>query len=340
MKKKLTAIILACALTLCLAACGSAAPAATATPAAAPTDAAAATAAPEAQSFTVGILQQLEHPALDAATEGFKTALTDLLGDAVTFEYDNAQNDQNNCVTIANKFVTEQVDLIMANATTALQSAASATGDIPIVGTSITDYVSAGVLLGDNDAPGGNVTGASDLAPLDKQAELLCEICPDAKTVGIIYCSGEPNSVFQADKMAGFLEGKGLTVKRFTVADSNEIQAVLSSAVEEIDVLYIPTDNTMADNMELVKNLTVPAKLPVICGEENMCKNGGLATLSISYFDMGYAAGQLAASILLGEADPATSPIVYCADATREFNSEVAEAIGWTIPEGMTAIAD
>ena len=336
MKKKLTAIVLACAMTLCLAGCGAAAPAATAAPTASPT--AAATAAPEAGSFTVGILQQLEHPALDAATEGFKTALTDILGDAVTFEYDNAQNDAGNCVTIANKFVTEGVDLIMANATTALQSAASATGDIPIVGTSITDYVSAGVLLGDNDAPGGNVTGASDLAPLDQQADLLCELCPDAKTVGILYCSGEANSVFQAEKMTGLLEDRGLAVKGFTVADSNEIQAVLSAAVEEIDALYIPTDNTMADNIELVKNLTVPARIPVICGEENMCKGGGLATLSISYFDMGYAAGELAASILKGEADPATSPIVYCSEVTREYNPQVAEAIGWTIPDGLTAI--
>lgn len=336
MKKKFAAIIAACAMTLSLAACGTAAPAATNAPTTAPT--AAATEAPVAQTFTVGILQQLEHPALDAATEGFKAALTDILGDAVTFEYDNAQNDQGNCVTIANKFVTEGVDLIMANATTALQSAASATGDIPVVGTSITDYASAGVLLGDNDAPGGNVTGASDLAPLDQQAELLCELCPDAKTVGIIYCSGEANSVFQAEKMTGYLEAKGLTVKSYTVADSNEIQAVLSAAVEEIDALYIPTDNTMADNMELVKNMTVPAGLPVICGEENMCKTGGLATLSISYFDMGYAAGELAASILKGEADPATSPIVYCATATREYNAEVAEAIGWTIPEGIAAI--
>jgi putative ABC transport system substrate-binding protein len=206
------------------------------------------------------------------------------------------------------------------------------------VGTSITDYISAGVLVGDNDAPGGNVTGASDLAPIDQQVELLTTLCPDAKTVGIVYCSSEPNSVFQAEKAQGYMEDAGLTVNVYTVADSNEIQSVVTKAVEEVDAIYIPTDNTMADNMELVKNLTVPAKIPVICGEENMCSVGGLATLSISYYDMGYAAGEMAYSILIGEADPATTPIAYVSDVTMEYNPEIAELIGWTIPDGIKAI--
>lgn len=333
--KKLTSIVLAAVMLLCLAACG--APAVTESPD--PVNTTDVSTPPEGETvYKVGIIQQLEHQALDAATEGFKAALTEKLGDNVEYDYQNAQNDSNNCTTIANKFVTDGVDLIMANATTALQASASATADIPIVGTSITDYITAGVLQGDNDAPGGNVTGASDLAPIDQQIELLLELCPEAETVGILYCSGEPNSVYQAEKATEYLEAAGVQVKEYTVADSNEIQTVLSGAVEEIDALYIPTDNTLADNMELVKNITVPVNCPVVTGEENMCGVGGLATLSISYYDMGYAAGELAYSILTGEADPASSPIVYVSDVTRKYNPEVAELIGWTIPEGIEAI--
>ncbi len=318
MKKRLASFILSATMVLGLAACGE---------------------APSGDEvYTVGIIQQVEHQALDAATEGFKDALTNILGDKVKFEYDNAQNDQNNCITIANKYVSGKVDLIMANATIALQSAAAATNDIPIVGTSITDYITAGVLIGDNDAPGGNVTGASDLAPIDQQVALLLELCPDVKTVGVLYCSNEPNSKYQADKATEFMRDAGLEVIEYTISDSNDIQAVVSNAVERVDVIYIPTDNTVADNIELVKNITIPAGIPSICGEENMCSNGGLATLSISYYDMGYAAGELAADILTGKAEPATSPIVYVSNTTRKYNAEVAELLDWKIPEGIEAI--
>lgn len=317
MKKKISALVLSATMVLSLAACGE---------------------KPAEDVYTVGIIQQLEHQALDSATEGFKAALTDILGDKVHFEYDCAQNDQNNCITIANKYVSENVDLIMANGTTALQSASSATSVIPIVGTSITDYITAGVLIGDNDAPGGNVTGSSDLAPIDQQIDLLIELCPDAKVVGILYCSNEANSKYQAEKATEFLESAGIEVKEYTISDSNDIQAVLSSAVEQVDAIYIPTDNTLADNIELVKNITVPARIPVISGEENMCASGCLATLSISYFEVGYLAGELAADILTGEADPATSPIVYVPNTTRKYNPEVAELLGWAIPDGIEAI--
>lgn len=318
MKKKLASLVLSATMVLSLAACGQ---------------------APSGDDvYTVGIIQQLEHQALDAATEGFKDALTEILGDKVTFEYDNAQNDQNNCTTIANKYVSGNVDLIMANGTTALQSAAAATSDIPIVGTSITDYITAGVLVGDNDAPGGNVTGASDLAPIDQQIALLLELCPDAKTVGVLYCSSEPNSKYQADKATEQLVAADIEVKEYTISDSNDIQAVVSSAVEQVDAIYIPTDNTVADNMGLVKNITIPAGIPTICGEENMCSKGGLATLSISYYDMGHAAGELAANILTGKAEPASSPIVYVSKVTRKYNAEVAELLDWEIPEGIEAI--
>lgn len=325
--KKILATILVLALVLSLAACGNA-PAKSESPE--PQE--------KAETFKVGILQQLEHPALDAATEGFKQALTDRLGDRVSFDFVSAQNDINNCTTIANKFVSDKVGLIMANATSALQAAASATGEIPVVGVSITDYESAGVLKGDPSAPGGNVTGASDLAPLDLQAKLLVEVVPEAKTVGIVYCSSEANSIYQAETIKVHFEELGLKVKNFTVADSNEIQPVVTAAVEEVDALYIPTDNTMADNMELVKNITLNAKIPVISGEENACKNGGLVTLSISYFDMGYKAGELAADILEGKAEPATSPIVYCTEVERKFNPEVKEALGIELPADISPI--
>lgn len=321
--KKLTALALAGVMTLSLAAC-------------APGDGASGGAADG--KYKIGILQQLEHQALDAATEGFKAAVEELLGkDNVEFDYKNAQNDSNNCTTIAGKFVADKVDLIMANATTALQTSASATKDIPVVGTSVTDYKTAGV-VDSNDAPGRNVTGASDLAPIDQQIDLLIELAPNAKTVGIVYCSAEPNSLFQAEKAQVAMEGKGITVKTYTVADSNEIQSVVTKAVGEIDAMYIPTDNTMADNMELVKNITVPKKLPVFCGEENMCKNGGLATLSISYYDVGYTAGKMAVEILKDGKKPGDMPIQFVPDVVKKYNAEVAEAIGITIPEGLTPI--
>ncbi len=286
--------------------------------------------------YKVGIIQQLEHPALDLATEGFQAALKDLLGDEVEFDYQNAQNDPTNCVSICTKFVNDKVDLIMANATTALQSAAQSTDSIPIVGTSITDYVSAGVAES-NDKPGRNITGASDLAPIDQQIDLLVKLVPEAKTVGIIYCSSEANSIYQADLAKECLEGKGITVNIYTVADSNEIQAVATKAVGEVDALYIPTDNTLADNMEIIKNLTVPAKLPVICGEENMCSKGGLATLSIDYYELGYTAGKMAYRILVEGEDPATMAIEY-GGVTLKYNKEIADEIGITIPDGMTPI--
>ena len=288
--------------------------------------------------YKIGIVQQLEHQALDEATKGFKQALIDKLGeDKVTFDYQNAQGEQTNCATIATKFVNGGVDLIMANATIALQSAAAATSTIPVIGTSITDYLTAGV-VDSNDKPGRNVTGASDLAPIDKQIELLQQVCPDAKKVGILYCSAEPNSVFQADKAEEYLKAANIEVTRYTVADSNEIQAVVTKAVAEVDAIYIPTDNTLADSMGAVKNVTLPAKMPVITGEENMCKSGGLATLSISYYDMGYSAGEMAVEILTQGKKPADMAIRYSTNVTQKYNKEVADAIGWTMPEGLTAI--
>lgn len=282
----------------------------------------------EGIAFHVGVIQLVEHPALDAATKGFEEGLQEALeadGYTVEFDYQNAQGEQANCATIATKFVNDKDDLIMANATPALQAVAAATGDIPIVGTSVTDYESAGVVKS-NDAPGTNVTGASDFAPIDEQIALLQKLVPDAKEVGILYCSSEANSKFQVDLAAKTLDEAGIGYKEYTVADSNEIQSVVTNAIANSDCLYIPTDNTIADNMSIVKNAAWPEKLPVICGEENMCKNGGLATLSIDYYELGKAAAEQAYDILVNGKNPAEMPVVY-GGITGEYNPETVEAI-------------
>ena len=292
----------------------------------------------DAKAYTVGILQLVEHPALDAATQGFQDKLTELLGDSVTFDLQNAQGESTNCTTIATKFVSDDVDLIMANATLALQAAAAATGDIPVIGTSITDFKTAGV-VDSNEAPGRNVTGISDLAPIDEQIKLLQQVCPDAKKVAIVYCSAEPNSIFQAEQAKQYLTEAGIESKEYTAADSNEIQAVITSAVGDCDTVFIPTDNTMASNMEIIKNVTVPAGIPVIAGEEGMCASGGLATLSISFYELGLKAGEMAYEILVNGADPATTPIGFVSDnIVPKYNAEIAAALGMTLPEGFEAI--
>ncbi len=297
--------------------------------------------APGGDAYRVGIVQQLEHPALDAATQGFQDKLTELLGeDGVAFDYKNAQGEQTNCTTIATKFVSDGVDLIMANATTALQSAAAATGDIPIVGTSVTDYVTAGVVES-NEAPGRNVTGASDLAPIDRQIAMLLELVPDAQKVGIIYCSAEPNSIYQSELAQAELDKAGVAWAEYTAADSNEVQSIVTKAVSECDVLYVPTDNTMANNTEIIKNIAVPAGIPVIAGEEGMCAGCGVATLSISYYDLGVKAAEMAYEIMVNGASPAEMPIEYVSDGiTEKYNKEIAEALNIAIPEGMVAIGE
>lgn len=292
----------------------------------------------EKDVYKIGICQQMEHQALDSATEGFQDALIEKLGkEKVEFDYQNAQGEQTNCASIATKFVNSNVDLIMANGTTSLQACAAATADIPVVGTSVTDYVTAGVAES-NDAPGRNVTGTSDLAPVDKQIELLLELVPDAKKAGILYCSSEANSVYQAEKAEEALKAENMEVERYTVADSNDIQQVVTKMSDSCDVIYIPTDNTIANNMEGVKNITVPAGIPVICGEENMCAVGGLATLSISYYNIGYNAGLMAYEILVNGKNPADMPIQYADEVTVKYNADVAAALGMKMPEDMVAI--
>ncbi len=290
-------------------------------------------------SYTIGICQQLEHPALDEATKGFQAAVEEKLGkDNVKFDLQNAQGEAANCSTIAAGFVASDVDLIMANATGSLQASAAATADIPIVATSVTDYATALDISDWTGSTGKNITGTSDLAPLEQQAAMIKEIVPDAKMVGLLYCSNEPNSIYQINKVKEELAKMSIECKEYSAADSNEIQAVVSNAVKECDVLYIPTDNTMANNTEIVNNIATPAKIPVIAGEEGICKGCGVATLSISYYDIGYRAGEMAAEILKDGKDPKDMPIETAKEFKKLYNPTIAQALSITIPEGYDAI--
>ncbi len=291
-----------------------------------------------ADTYSIGICQLVQHEALDAATKGFKDALTEKLGDKVEFDEQNASGEKTNCTTIVSQFVNSNVDLIMANATDPLVAAASATEDIPIVGTSITDYATALQIDNWNGTTGMNVTGTADLAPLDEQAAMIKELYPDKKTVGIIYCSNEANSKYQADIVKTELEKLGYTVKVYTFVDTNDVTSVTQKAVDDSDVLYIPTDNTAASNTEAINNITEPAKIPVFAGEEGICKGCGVATLSISYYDIGYRAGQMAYKILNDGEKPEKMPIEYSTDLTKKYVAKRAEALNLTIPEDYEEI--
>lgn len=336
MKKKLLALALTAVMALSLAACGGGN---TDTTTPDTSDEGAGTPG-DGQTYTVGIVQQVQHEALDAATQGFQDALTELLGDSVTIDPQNASGDSANCTTIANNFVSQGVDLIMANGTTALQAAASATQTIPILGTSITEYGVALGIDGFDGTTGFNVSGTSDLAPLDQQAEMLHTWFPGAKTVGLLYCSSEPNSQYQVDTVQGYLEDMGYTCTQYSFSDSNDLSAVATTACAESDVLYVPTDNTAANNAELIGNIALDAQTPIIAGEEGICKGCGVATLTISYYDIGYKTGEMAYEILVNGADPATMPIEYAPQFTPKYNPTMCEALGLTPPDGYEAIAE
>lgn len=290
--------------------------------------------------YNIGICQLVEHPALDEATRGFQEALTELLGaEHVNFDFQNAQGEQTNCATIVNQFVTNNVDLILANATPPLQAAAAATNTIPILGTSITDYATALDISDWTGATGTNISGTSDLAPIDEQENMLVELFPDVQKVGILYCSAEANSKYQADLFIASLEEDGIAYEVFTASDSNEIQSVVTRACESCDVLYIPTDNTMASSTELINNIALPAEVPIIAGEEGICAVCGVATLSISYYDIGYSAGMLAYEILVNGAEVSTMPIMYAPNVTKEYNASICEQLGINVPSDYVAIA-
>lgn len=290
--------------------------------------------------YTVGICQLVQHEALDAATQGFMDALTEELGDQVTFDVQNAQGDSNTCSTIINSFVSSNTDLILANATPALQAAAAGTNEIPILGTSVTEYGVALDIDNFNGIVGGNISGTSDLAPLDGQADMLAELFPDAKTVGLLYCSAEANSQYQVDTIKAFLEEKGYSCEYYSFSDSNDISAVTTNATASVDVIYIPTDNTAASNAELINNICLPAGIPIVAGEEGICAGCGVATLSISYYDIGVATGKMAAKILAEGADISTMPIEYAPTFTKKYNAANCEALNVTIPDDYVAIEE
>ena len=332
MKKKFLALALTAVMALSLAACGGDTQS---------TDTDADTSGDESasgsQTYTVGIIQQVQHEALDAATQGFQDALTELLGDSVTIDPQNASGDTANCTTIANNFVSQGVDLIMANGTTALQAAATGTSTIPILGTSITEYGVALGIDGFTGTTGYNVSGTSDLAPLTEQADMILELFPEAKTVGLLYCSAEPNSEYQVQVVEEYLTGKGITCVRYSFADSNDVAAVTTKAAADSDVIYIPTDNTAASCTETIGNIVLNAGTPVVAGEQGICAGCGVATLSISYYDLGYKTGEMAAQILTGEADISQMAIAY-APAAKMYNPTMCEALNITVPDGYTAM--
>ena len=291
------------------------------------------------KTYKVGVVQLVQHEALDAATKGFTDALKEALGDKVEVVEKNASGDSNNCTTIVNGFISDKVDLIMANATPALQAAASATSTIPILGTSVTDYATALEIADWTGSVGGNISGTSDLAPLDKQAAMLQELFPNAKKVGMLFCSSEPNSKYQVDEVTKLLSAAGITCTEYTFTDSNDVSSVTQKACDDSDVLYIPTDNTAASNTEAIANVVLAAGTPVIAGEAGICKGCGVATLSIDYYELGKITGQMAAKILTGEADISTMPVEFAPTATKQANMANCEKLGITVPADYTALA-
>lgn len=288
---------------------------------------------PDKEKYTVGIIQLAPHEALDAATQGFKDALTAKLGEAgrtVEFKFQNAQGDTNTCNTIVNSFVSEDVDLIMANATAALFSAANKTQSIPVLGTSITEY---GVALEIEDfdgTVGGNISGTSDLAPLGEQASMMIDtlkLTAGAK-VGLVYCSSELNSMYQVTEVKRCLEEKGIVVTSYPFTDSNDLQAIVTNAAEKEEAIYVPTDNVVASSTGIIDNICSPKGVPVFAGEESTCKGCGYATLTISYYSIGYKTGEMAAEVLLGQTDISTLAIAYDQQPVKKYVKSRCDALG------------
>ena len=323
--KKAAALVMVAAMTLGLAACGGSSSKSDESTTA------------EKDTYKIGICQLVQHEALDAATKGFMDTVTEQLGDKVTFDEQNAQGDSNTCSTIVNGFVSDGVDLILANATPALQAAAAGTNEIPILGTSVTEYGVALELSDFDGTVGGNISGTSDLAPLEDQAKMLNELFPDAKKVGLVYCSAEANSQYQVDEVNKYLTAMGYECENRAFSDSNDLSSVVTTAASDFDVIYVPTDNTVASNTELINNICLPAKVPVIAGEEGICSGCGVATLSISYYDLGCATGEMAVKVLQGE-DISKMPIQYAPNFTKKYVPDRCKELGITVPDDYEAI--
>ena len=317
--KKITALVLALLMLASLTACGGT--------------------AQDDGKYTIGICQLMVHNSLDDATRGFMDAVIAGLGEEnVEFDHQDAGGEYTNCGTIMDGFVAENVDLILANATSPLQAAASATSTIPVLGTSVTDYATALNIADYTGTVGGNISGTTDLAPLDQQAAVIGELFPEAKTVGLLYCSAEPNSVYQITLVKGYLEEMGYTCTEYAFADVNDLSAVTQTACDGSDVIYIPTDNTCATYTETIANVVLPAGVPVVASEASTCAAAGVATLAISYYDLGYATGEMAVKVLKGEADISTMPIQAAGEAVKMYNPTNCEKLGVTVPEGYQAV--
>ena len=340
--KKLFALCLAAVVALGLAACGGSTSSSAAASEPGTSDAASSAAASVAAAgkdpanCKIGVIQLTEHVALDAARDGFIDALVEAGFNRENIDVQNAQGEIPKCATIATKFVNDKVDLILAVATPAAQAAAQATTEIPILATAVTDFVSAG-LVNSDEVPGGNVSGTSDMNPIEEQADLLVKLVPEAKTVGILYCSAEDNSILQAGLAKAAFEARGLTVNEYTAADVNEIQPVTTKAVGEVDALYVPTDNLFAENMPTAALVAENAKIPVICGESGMVDSGGTATYGINYYNLGKLAAAQAVEILVDGKDVGTVPVGFASVEDLEFavNEANCEAIGLTLPEDL-----
>lgn len=283
--------------------------------------------------IVIGICQIAQFDALDAATAGFKEAVTEGLGkNKVRFEFQNASGDVSLCQTIVSSFVNDKVDMIMANATPCLQAAVQATDSIPILGTSVTDFGVALSISDFNGTVGHNISGTSDLAPLSDQANVFTEVLPNVKKVGLLFCSSEPNSVYQIQTIEPLLQAKGMTTTRLAFANTSELDTVLSGSINELDALYIPTDNTCANNTQLINSICSTANKPVVCGEEGMCKGCGVATLSIDYHKLGKITGQMAVSILKDGEDISKMAIRYDTEPAKKYNKAICEALNITVP--------
>lgn len=317
--KRITALILAIVLLLGVTACG----------------------AKNDEKIKIGILQLVEHQALDASREGFVDALKEngyIDGENITIDLQNAQNDQTNLSTISDKFVSDKMDLVLCIATPAAQAMAGKTSEIPILGTAITDYVGAS-LAETNEKPGGNVSGTSDMNPLEQQIALILELAPDTKSICVVYNGGEANSVIQAEQAKTHIEKLGLKYEEVTVTSTNDVQQAVQSAANKADAIYIPTDNTLAASMPVVGDVVAQTKTPVVCGEGGMVLAGGLATLGIDYYKLGYQTGLMAVRLLKGEAKVGDMPIETSSDYEYVINGSMASAIGITIPEELQKYA-
>lgn len=337
-KRRLLAALLAGAMAFSLTACGSS----NGDTSDSTTDSTTDSATDSGASYTVGVCQLMQHVALDAATQGFQDKLTELVeadGKTVEFDVQNASGDSATCTTIVNGFVSSGVDLIMGNGTAALQAAQSGTADIPILGTSITDYATALDMSDWTGTTGTNISGTTDLAPLDGQAEMLKELFPDAKNVGLLYCSAEPNSAYQINTIKPMLEEMGYTCTEYAFTDSNDVASITTNACASSDVIYIPTDNTAATCTETIRNVVVPAGVPVIAGEQGICSGCGVATLSIDYYELGEMTGQMAYDILVGGQNPGEMEIQPAPTFTKMYNESICQELGITVPEGYEAIS-